>query len=115
MLHNLTEMLGGYNPAPTLLLTMLAVPLVAAVVVALLGPGRAELVRGVSLVATLVAFALAVAVATFFVTLERHSLRTFQPEIVPGAAPDQPHETSWAVLSLGSGVIQFFVGIDGLN
>src|SRR5262249_38206016 len=34
---------------------------------------------------------------------------------VPGSTAANPHATTWDLLSLGSGSIQFFVGVDGLN
>jgi NADH-quinone oxidoreductase subunit M len=114
MLNNLTELLGGFNPAPTLLIILLATPMVAAAIVGLLGPGKPGLVRRVSLIATLLAFAISVILAAFFSSMGRTNFQTFQPEFVPGATGD-PHQTSWAILSLGSGVIQFYLGIDGLN
>src|SRR5205823_9813997 len=54
------------------------------------------------------------------------TLPTFQPVFVPGspghrggvaglAAEDNPHETSWDMLHVGSGVVQFYIGLDGLN
>jgi NADH-quinone oxidoreductase subunit M len=100
---------------PTMLLILMALPAVAAAVVALLGPGRAELVRKTSLVATLVTFAIAASLAVIFVSLQREHLIYFQPEFVPGAVSDTPPKTNWGLLALGPGVIQFFVGIDGLN
>jgi NADH-quinone oxidoreductase subunit M len=111
----LTETVKQIEAAPILLMILMAVPVVAAVVVALLGPGRAETVRRVSLVATLLAAALTVAVAAFFVTQPRGKLVTFQPEFVPGATEAHPNQTTWNLLSLGPGQVQFYVGIDGLN
>src|SRR5262249_14923705 len=43
---------------------------------------------------------------------------TFKPEVVPGAPTGEgtdPHVTTWDVLPLGQGTIQFFIGLDGLN
>jgi NADH-quinone oxidoreductase subunit M len=39
---------------------------------------------------------------------------TFQPEFVPGD-PGDTHGTTWNLLPIGGGTIQFYVGIDGLN
>src|SRR5262249_51531993 len=36
-------------------------------------------------------------------------------EFVPGSTKERPHETRWAVMPVGNGKIQFFLGIDGLN
>src|SRR5436305_216535 len=100
---------------PTLLLILLGLPLAGAAVVGLLGPGRAPLVRRVSLYTTLVALALAVALAVQFSLLERGSLTTFEPEMVPGSTDFHPHATSWDLLRIGGGAVQFYVGVDGLN
>jgi NADH-quinone oxidoreductase subunit M len=115
MATNLTETVRQIEAAPILLMILLAVPVVAAAVVALLGPGRPETVRRVSLVATLLTAALTVAVAAFFVTYPRGKLLTFQPEFVPGATRAHPNQTTWNLLALGPGAIQFYVGVDGLN
>src|SRR5262245_44297503 len=100
---------------PTLLLIVLGLPLAAAAVVGLLGPGRAALVRQVSLVTTLVVLLLAVRLAVGFVGLPRGAYTTFHPEIAPGAPADDPHATTWDLLVLGPGRVQFYVGLDGLN
>jgi NADH-quinone oxidoreductase subunit M len=117
------DTVGQINAPPILLMILIALPAVAAAVVALLGPDRPDLVRRISLVATLMALGIAVGLAAIFVTLRRESFLTFQPEFVPGAVlsptPGAPNSTTWELLSLGKGpakgVIQFFVGIDGLN
>ncbi len=97
-----------------LLPILLAVPIAAAVVVALLGPRRRDAVWAVSLVATLAAFLIAAVLA-----LNLHEVRagatggdTFAPEFV----------TRFDLLSLGDPddrvprpAIQFYVGLDGLN
>jgi NADH-quinone oxidoreductase subunit M len=103
------------NAPPILLLFLMALPLVAAAVAGALGPERPDLVRRISLVATLVTLAIAVGLSVFFVTIQRQGLSTFQPEFVPGATAEKPNQTTWGMLALGPGVVQFFVGIDGLN
>ena len=41
---------------------------------------------------------------------------SFRPELVPGATPALPHQTTWKLIDLGpAGAIQFYLGIDGLN
>jgi NADH-quinone oxidoreductase subunit M len=100
---------------PTLLLILLGLPLAAACVVGLLGPGRGPLIRQVSLATTLVVLLLAVRLAVEFVGLPRGGHATFHPEFVPGAPADDPHATTWDLLVLGPGRVQFYVGLDGLN
>jgi NADH-quinone oxidoreductase subunit M len=104
---------------PTLLLWLLALPLATAVVVALLGSARAAAVRRLSLACTVVCFALAVAIAIAFASSERvragagpeaDAALMFKPEL----------STRWDLLPLGPvngnpSVIQFYVGVDGLN
>jgi NADH-quinone oxidoreductase subunit M len=98
-----------------LLIVLLAVPLVTAIVVALLGTQRIDVVRWLSLAATVVCLACSVVVAVHFATLDPHdSAGTFQPELVTrwdliplqqSAADDEQTQTA----------IQFFIGIDGIN
>jgi NADH-quinone oxidoreductase subunit M len=109
------------------LLWLLALPLMSGAFVAVLGPDRGRRVRWVSLGASLATLALALLLAGRFMSLEGHGtdlrpqpgkravLPTFQPEFVPGSTPDAPHRTSWDLLPLGTGAIQFYVGVDGLN
>jgi NADH-quinone oxidoreductase subunit M len=109
------------------LLWLLGVPLASAVVVALLGPARGHLVRWISLAASVVTLVLALTITGRFMSLQGHGidvraqpgraavLPTFQPEFVPGSTAEAPHRTTWDLLTLGPGVIQFYVGVDGLN
>src|SRR5262245_40318737 len=100
-----------------LLLGLLVVPLAGAVAAALLGPDRRDAVRKVSLGATLLSAAFAFILAAQFVGIEGRSdaMQTFRPEVVPGASASDPHTTSWNLLPFGSGNVQFYVGLDGLN
>jgi NADH-quinone oxidoreductase subunit M len=106
-----------------LLLLLLFLPAVAAVVVALLGPRRAEAIRWVSLAAALVSLGLATAVAVEFARLRRVEpvpaafQRTFHPELVtkfdllqlPGVFEDAgPNPKRPAA-------VRFYIGLDGLN
>jgi NADH-quinone oxidoreductase subunit M len=102
------------------LLCLLGLPLAAAAVVASLGPGRASLCRWLSLGVSVVVLVLALVLAGRFMSLEGHgpdlrALPTFTPEFVPGATAAQPHRTTWDLLPLGTGAVQFYVGVDGLN
>src|SRR5436309_2587928 len=102
--------------APTLLVLLLALPIVAAGVVAALGPHNAPTVRAVSLATVLACLAITILV------------------VIPAAAelqarPDAPatgpltfkpiFATHWNVVTLGTGsqapAIQFAIGLDGLN
>ncbi len=102
------------------LLGLLVVPLVAAVVAGLLGPRRGHAIRWLSLAATIVTLILALDLAINFAAMP-HEPRpaaeggTFRPEFVPGADPADPHATTWNLLPLGRGAVQFYLGIDGLN
>ncbi len=90
-----------------LVLLLPALPLAAAVVVALLGPRRPEAVRLVSLLATAVGVALAAVVAAGFCAYapEATESRTFQPSFV----------SVLDLVPVGGGMIRFYVGVDGLN
>lgn len=110
-------------------LGVLFVPLLAAVVVWILGPKQAPAVRAVSVVASVVTLALALFLAISFVLEsnrvdkegrlvgrdEARKKTTFVPEFVPGSTAEKKHETTWEILPLGSTSIKFFLGIDGLN
>ena len=102
-----------------MLIALLAVPAVVAVVVALLG-ARGTLIRRLSLAATLVNLALTVALVVDFAGLPREAgqppAKTFQPEMVPGADPANPHATTWSIIDFGTlGAVQFYIGVDGIN
>jgi NADH-quinone oxidoreductase subunit M len=109
----------------TLLVLLLVVPALAAVVIAILGRGREKAIRWISLGATLIGLALALILAGGFLSLPDRELAArktpgyaagFMPEIVPGADPKDPHQTTWHLLRLGNGAnIQFYLGMDGLN
>jgi NADH-quinone oxidoreductase subunit M len=99
-------------------LGVLLVPFLAAVVVWCLGPARGPAVRTVSVVASVLTLVLALYLAGSFMSLERAAAEksaTFVPEFVPGSTDASPHQTTWTVLPVGAGRVQFFVGIDGLN
>lgn len=117
-------MTGMYQ---TLVLLLLLVPAAAAIAVACLGPGRALLVRQISLGATIAGAVIAIILA-FGILTDRSGGRgnTYVPEFVPGSNADAPHATTWTLIdfNLGRdasvtknklGAIQFFVGIDGMN
>lgn len=100
---------------------LIAVPGVAAAVVAALGPARAELIRRLSLGATLVGLAAAILLALQFIAVRANRpmpsrALTYLPELVPGAAVSAPHETTWNLIDFGElGAVQFYVGVDGMN
>jgi NADH-quinone oxidoreductase subunit M len=115
-----------------LLLVILALPLVAAVVVAALGPRKRSAVRWVALAAVVVNLFLTGVVAYRAAPKLRLPVAgqtTFQPEFVPGdpgrltkAGTAETHATAWSVMPVGAPgkdgqtpQIQFFVGLDGLN
>jgi len=92
-----------------LLQLLLVVPLLGAIVVAGLGPRRGATVRWLSLGATLLNLAIALAVAASYVGENHRAVSdtslTFQPLFTTVAD----------LLPLGPGSIQFFIGLDGLN
>jgi NADH-quinone oxidoreductase subunit M len=104
-----------------LLLVLLGLPLLAACAVAALGPNRQDLIRRVSLAATLVALLIAAVLAANFAAVQAgrgdtYQRDTFAPEITPGADNARPHATRWELLRFGSlGAVYFHLGIDGLN
>jgi NADH-quinone oxidoreductase subunit M len=110
-----------------LLVSLLAIPAVAAAVVALLGRLRSPGVRWVSLGATVICLLLAAILAVAFAVRQaehRHAEKkepsktpavAFEPEFVPGATDKKPHQTTWSFLSIGPGEVLFYIGLDGLN
>jgi NADH-quinone oxidoreductase subunit M len=112
-----------------LLIVLLILPGLAAIVVACLGQGRAQLVRQISLGATLAGAAIAILLAGAFLFSrgDTGALKTFQPMFVPGSAAESKHETTWNLIDFGAGrdaaakkapklgAIQFFIGLDGMN
>jgi NADH-quinone oxidoreductase subunit M len=115
-----------------LVILLVALPALAAIVAALLGPGRTALIRQICLAITLTDALIALVLAVAFcggrelavrsvqgedrVFLGKNEVTTFHPDIVPGAHGEDVHRTTWTLIDLGPrGAIQFFVGIDGLN
>jgi NADH-quinone oxidoreductase subunit M len=107
-------------PMASLILWLLAVPFAAGVVVALLGPARTTVSRWVSLAATLVCLVLAAILAVNYAMLRApggpspaETAETGTPTFSPAYA------TAFDLARLGAsdseGVVQFFVGLDGLN
>ncbi len=106
------------------LLWLVGLPVLAAIVVALLGAQRPTLVRWISLLTSIATMVLSLILVARFMQLERSHVHTsasnpsqitFTPEFVPGSTPDHPHTTTWTLLNLGPGKVQFFLGVDGLN
>jgi NADH-quinone oxidoreductase subunit M len=121
-----------------LLLCLLLLPLAGAIVVDALGPRHRNPIRWISFATAVATLVLAAILTVRFSTLTRSqpakplpggaglSLPTFEPVFVPGSpghrkgavglpAEDNAHETSWDMLHLGPGVVQFYIGLDGLN
>lgn len=103
-----------------LVLSLLVVPTLTAVLLWALGPNRGALVRLLSAAASLLTLALAVALTVQFHALDRAApqpaaVSTFAPDFVPGAADDVPGKTTWDILPLTAGAVQFYLGLDGLN
>lgn len=114
-----------------MVLGLLVVPTAAAVAAVALGPRRRDVIRKISLGASVVTLVLAVVLAGKFMGLTpSQPIRpTFQPRFVPGAPGvhaepaditlkkdlNNPHATSWKLLRLGPGTIRFYLGLDGLN
>ncbi len=109
---------------PELLLLLLALPLTTAIAVALLGPGRAQIVRWVSLVSTLASLLLALIITIQFAIPRVHQA----PPVINAKDPLTFHSdwikftTRVNLLPLYTtpegavdSAIQFYVGIDGLN
>jgi NADH-quinone oxidoreductase subunit M len=105
-----------------LLLTLLALPLAAAVVAAVLGRERAQAIRAISLAATLLNFLVAIVLAVGLAGLRVNAANepkpaqmSFEPwvmvqqDILPLSRTDQD------ATGHKLGAIQFHVGLDGLN
>jgi NADH-quinone oxidoreductase subunit M len=102
-----------------------------ALVVGFLGPRRANLVRWLSLGTALVSLGLACSLTARIFPVEAArrtvtqlppgvALPTFRPEFVPGSPRSDPtdpesHRTTWDIVSLGPGAVQFYIGLDGIN
>ena len=107
------------------LLWLLGLPLLGAIVVALLGPQQRQAVRWISLLVSIAAVVLSFILAGRFMALERahvHTAADRHPEphlharVRPRRQPqEEPHKTTWTLLNLGPGKVQFFLGVDGLN
>src|ERR1043166_2160788 len=118
-----------------LVILLVALPAATAILVAALGRERRALIRQICLGATLADAVIALVLVIAFidarsaVEIEKlpdgrllvtdgrqngAAFTSFRPEIVPGAAAD-PHRTTWTLVDLGKGGIQFYVGLDGLN
>jgi NADH-quinone oxidoreductase subunit M len=131
---------------PTVLICLIAVPLVTAAFIALAGlvgprpeedaapesdhlgpdqPPEGHGVRLLALAGTVITLVLAAVLAFHYATTpelqQRSAAGGFEPQLVPGASPNNPHATTWNVLTLGgwggsrAPAIQFYLGIDGLN
>jgi NADH-quinone oxidoreductase subunit M len=107
-----------------MLVLMLALPAMGAIVVALCGPGRAALVRQISLAVTLLDLLLAIIVTFGFLAARGEQpvprdAATFRPVLVPGADARAPVRTTWNMIEFGNSPelrpIQFYLGVDGLN
>src|SRR6516165_843495 len=108
-----------------LLLCLLALPAAAAAVVGLLGPRRLAPIRWLSLAASVGTLVLALVLAWQLCVRRAESaaprpagmFTTFYPEFVPGAPGESGnrHATSWTLLRIGPGAVQFYIGLDGLN
>ncbi len=114
---------------PSLLVLLLVLPAIAALVVACLGQARAQLVRQISLGATVAGAVVAVVLAGAFLAArsDTGALKTYQPTFVPGSTAERKHETTWNLIDFGAGrdakakdapkagAVQFYIGLDGMN
>lgn len=108
-----------------ILVLLLVVPALAAVASALMGRQRLAAIRWLCLGATILDVVLAFILVAGFVDAraasgdplqQKERVKTFQPEIVPGATEGDPHRTTWKLISFGkAGAVQFFLGLDGIN
>ncbi|MCX7699979.1 MAG: NADH-quinone oxidoreductase subunit M [Gemmataceae bacterium] len=118
---------------PTLLVTILALPVVAAIIVAALGSANRSAVRVVALAAVVANLFLTAAVVKQSMPelraralqisefAEDDRIRTFEPMGVPGAESNSATtryrllEIPWSSPGSPTPAISFFLGIDGLN
>ncbi len=118
------------NLYQTLLLILLFLPAAAAALVACLGAGRAQVVRQISLLASIAGVVIALVIALGFLSQRDNTkqIQRFEPMFVPGSTAEAPHATTWNLIDLNMGrdlskdknatklgAIQFYVGVDGLN
>ena len=110
------------SPATVLMVGLLAIPVLAALVVAALGPNRGPLIRWVALTAVSLDLLLAVFVCVTFLEIrygrydDPIARGTYVPELVPGSTAADPHNTTWTLLEIGGKpVARFHFGVDGLN
>src|SRR5947209_2319139 len=98
-----------------LLQILLIIPLAAAIIVALLGAGRTVAIRWISLAATLICAVIAFVIAVNLAN-ERAAQASGSP-LKAATAPtfDPSYVTQLDVIPVGPGVIQFYIGLDGLN
>jgi NADH-quinone oxidoreductase subunit M len=105
-------------------LGLIFLPAAGAVLVAALGAKRADAVRAISVGVAVACAAFALLLAWSFLSLERATRQqapkgdtklTFTPRFVPGSTEEKPDDTTWQLLPLGKGAVQFFIGVDGLN
>src|SRR5579884_1102644 len=109
---------------PQLLLLLLALPLATAIVVALLGPGRAVVVRWVSLASVLVSLLISTIISIEFAierTWETPSVDvtkgplTFHSDWIKYKTRENLLPLHTAADGTVDSAIQFYIGIDGLN
>jgi NADH-quinone oxidoreductase subunit M len=105
-------------------LSLIALPLLGAIVVAAMGPARGPAVRAVSVGVAVICLAFALLLAWEFMALDRagqpatpgaDGRLAFTPRFVPGSTEARPESTTWDVLPLGAAAVQFYIGVDGLN
>src|SRR5919201_5984152 len=101
------------NPMTKLLWVVLVLPAAAAALVAVLGPRRAPAIRWISLGTTLVcavlAFVLAVGLGRHLAPIPGGSVTPVVDGQVPTFQPE--YETRIPFLPLGTGAIEFYIGL----
>jgi NADH-quinone oxidoreductase subunit M len=105
------------------MLGLLVVPFAAALLIAFLR--QAAQARWIALAAAVIDLVLASFLTLSFVETRAKTAfdadsKTFVPVFVPGSTAAAPHETTWTMMSFGNvdrprGVVQFFIGLDGIN